>query len=350
MSPKMSPTRRIAAIGVTAMLAAVPVAARSQDKVASFYKDKTISVYIGADVGGGFTAYARTVWLHAGQYIPGSPKIVLLNMPGAGSRKATAYVAAVAAKDGTAIGAPYPGAIVEPVFGDPKNVRYKPLAFGYIGSVDSSDYLCLSRKDSKVQKFSDAFQNELVIGGDAKGFNLFYIANVLKNVLGAKFKIVNGYKGSHDIVMAMERGEVHGMCGYGWAALISQAGYLVQQHKVNLLVQFAKKGEPEPTKLGAPMVWDFVKTPEQRELLELVAAPQVFGRPYFLPAEAPRDRLTALRRAFDKVMKDPGFLADARKQKLSVTPATGEEVEASVKQIFTASPATLAKVRAAMND
>jgi tripartite-type tricarboxylate transporter receptor subunit TctC len=271
-------------------------------------------------------------------------------MPGAGSRKATAYVAAVAAKDGTAIGAPYPGALVEPVFGDPKNVRYKPLDFGYIGSVDSSDYLCLSRTDSNVHSFADVLKNELVIGGDAKGSNLFYIGNVLRNVLGAKFKIVNGYKGSHDIVMAMERGEVHGMCGYGWSAVISQAGFLLQQKKVHVLIQFAKKGDPEPTKLGVPMVWDFVRTPEQRELLELVAAPQVFGRPYFLPAGAPKDRLMALRRAFDKVMKDPGFLADAKKQKLSVSPATGEEVEANVKQVFTASPAVLAKVRAAMND
>lgn len=346
----MHSTCRIAAAGLAFLILAGPTAARSQDKVAAFYKGKTISVYIGADVGGGFTAYARTVWLHAGKYIPGSPRIVLLNMPGAGSRKATAYVAEVAAKDGTAIGAPYPGAIVEPIFGDPKHVRYKPLAFGYIGSVDSSDYLCLSRTDSKVPTFADAFHNELVIGGDTKGSNLFYIADVLKNVLGAKFKIVSGYKGSHDIVMAMERGEVQGMCGFGWAAVKSQAGYLVDQHKANLLVQFARKGEPEPTRLGVPMVWDYVKSPEQRALLELIMAPQVFGRPYFLPAEAPKDRLVALRRAFDKVMKDPDFLASARKQKLSVSPATGEEVEASVKQLFTASPEMLAKARAAMND
>jgi tripartite-type tricarboxylate transporter receptor subunit TctC len=321
---------------------------KDQDSVGGFYKDRKISVYIGSDVGGGFNAYARTVWRHMPKYIPGNPTPIFLNMPGGGGRKVTGYVAAVAPKDGSAIGASQPGSITEAVLGDPKNVKYDPQTFGYIGSAESSDYMCLARKDAPVKKLMDARDHEFIIGGDSKGSSLSDIGHIIKNVLGLKFKIVNGYKGSHDVVMAIERGELQGMCGYGWSPLMSQAGFLVRENKVNLLVQFAVKGYPEPTKMGVPMIWDFVKTEEQRQIFELATAQQIFGRPEFLPAGVPRERLMVLRRAFDKTMVDPGYQADAKKQHLELSPATGEEVEAAVTRIFSAPPELAAKTRAAL--
>jgi len=338
-----------------AILAAVAVAvvssgasAQDQSKIAAFYKGRNVSIYIGSDVGGGFNAYARTVWRHMPKYIPGNPTPVFLNMPGGGGRKATGYIAAVAARDGSAVGASQPGSITEAVLGDPKNVKYDPQTFGYIGSAESSDYMCLARKDAKVKKLMDARDNELIIGGDSKGSSLSDIGHIIKNVLGLKFKIVNGYKGSHDVVMALERGELQGMCGYGWSPLMSQAGFLVRENKVNLLVQFAVEGYPEPTRMGVPMIWDFVKTEEQRKIFELATAQQIFGRPEFLPPNAPRERLLALRRAFDKTMVDPAYIADAKKQHLELSPASGEKVEAAVKRIFAAPPELAAKTRAAL--
>jgi tripartite-type tricarboxylate transporter receptor subunit TctC len=340
----------VAAVAAALVSAGAYAQDKNQDKVAAFYKGKTISVYIGSDVGGGYNAFARTVWRYLPEYLPGKPNAIFLNMPGAGGRKATAYMAAVAAKDGSAVGAVQPGAIVESVLGDPKNVRYDPLTFGYVGSPESSDQLCLASRNAPVKKFEDVFTHELIVGGDAKGSSLSDYANLMKNVLGAKFKVVNGYKGSHEVVMAIERGELQGMCGYGWSPLMSQAPHLVKENKVNLLVQFTLPDHayPEPTKMGVPLIWKFVKTEEQRKMLELAAAPLVFGRPEFVPGGVPKERLMALRRAFDKTMKDPRYIKDAEKQHLGVTPASGEEVEEMVRRIFSAPKALAAKTRAAL--
>ena len=340
-----TPIAVLAALGLSLGTAAL---AQDADRVAAFYKGKTVSFYIGSDVGGGYNAYARTVGRHMAKYVPGNPTFIYLNMPGAGGRKATAYVASVAAKDGSALGAVQPGALVEAVLGDPKNARYDPLTFGYVGSAESSDSLCVARKGAPVQKFADAFQRELVLGSDSKGSTMSDQPNLMKNALGLKFRIVSGYKGSHAVIMAMERGEVDGICGYGWSPLMSQAAHLVRENKVNLLVQFALKGYPEPTEMGVPMIWQFVKTDEQRQMLELVAAPLVFGRPVIVPAGVPPERLNALRRAFDRTMTDAGYVADAKKQKLGITPATGEEVEAMVKRIFAVPREIAARTRAAM--
>lgn len=341
---------RLFAMGVIAIgLAAMPAIARGDGGAEPFYKGRTISVYIGASAGGGFNNYARTVWPYMVKHIPGEPKLMFLNMPGAGSRKAAGYVAAVAPKDGTAVGSVFPGAITAPIFTDGTAVRYDPLGFGYIGSADNSVYLCVSRKDSGVAKFGDAFTHELVLGADAKGSNLHFIGNSLRNVLGVKFKIVSGYKGSNEIVMALERGEVHGVCGYGWSAIKAQAPHLLRDNKVNLLIQFALKSVDELTAQGVPTIWDFARTPEQRAIFELIAGPQVFGRPYFLAAGVPAGRLAELRRAFDATMADPAFRAEAARRKLDISPASGEEVEKMVKAMFATAPALQAKARDAMD-
>ena len=344
----MNALRITAFASVAVLFGASGVFAQDQDKVAAFYKCKTISLYIGSDVGGGYNAYARTVWRYLPEYIPGKPNVVYLNMPGAGGRKATGYMAAVAAKDGSAVGAVQPGAIVESVLGDPKNAKYDPQTFGYVGSPESSDQLCLVSKKSPVKKFEDLFTHEVVVGGDAKGSSLSDVSNLLKNVLGAKFKVVNGYKGSHAVVLAIERGELDGMCGYGWSPLMSQAAHLVKENKVTLLVQFAMKGYPEPTKLGVPMIWKFVKNEDQRRMLELAAAPLVFGRVEFVPTGVPKERLMAMRRAFDKTMTDPRYIKDAEKQHLGITPASGEEIEEAVRKIFTTPKELAARTRAAL--
>jgi tripartite-type tricarboxylate transporter receptor subunit TctC len=288
------------------------------------------------------------VWRYLPEYIPGKPNAIFLNMPGAGGRKATGYMAAVAAKDGSAVGAVQPGTIVEAVLGDPKNAKYDALTFGYIGSPESSDQLCLARKDAPAKTFDDLFEHEIIVGGDSKGSSLSDVTNLLKNVLGVKFRLVNGYKGSHAVVMAIERGELQGMCGYGWSPLMSQAPHLVKENKVNLLVQFAMKGYDAPTKLGVPIIWKYVKTEEQRRMLELAAAPLVFGRVEFVPGGVPKERLVALRRAFDKTMTDPRYIKDAEKQHLGITPASGEEVEEMVRKILTTPKELAAKTRAAM--
>lgn len=339
---------RSLSVAAVAMLASVPAIAQDREAVATFYKDTTVSVYIGSDVGGGFNAYSRTVWRHLPKHLPGNPSVIFRNMPGAGGRKATAYVAAVAAKDGSAIGATQPGSLTDAVLGDPKNARYDPRTFGFIGSAEGSNYMCLARKDSKIQTFDDVFKHELLMAADSKGSSFTDNSTLLKNALGAKFKLVKGYKGFREIKLAMERNEVQGLCGLGWSALMSSAPEWASDGTMNLLVQFVLKGReyPEPTQMGVPLIWKYVKTDEQREILELVAAQQIFGRPQFVPPGVPAERLNALRRAFDATMTDPAYIAEAKKVGLAVTPATGEDVAAALDRIFSAPPALQAKTRA----
>jgi len=336
------------AVTLGILAAAGPTTALAQDKVADFYKGKTISVYIGSDVGGGYSVYAHTVWETMPKHIPGHPKVILLNMPGAGGRKATGYVANVVPKNGTAVGATQPGALTESVLGDPKNAQYDARNFGFIGSAESSDYLCLARKDAKVKKFEDLYEHELLLGADSKGSSFTDNATLMKNVLGVKFKLVKGYKGFRDISIALERGEVQGLCGEGWSALMSAGRHLMTGNKVNLLVQVAMKGYDEPTRMGVPMIWKFVKTEEQRKILELAISQQILGRPYFAPSGLPPERLNALRRAFDATMKDPEYVTMAKKQHIEITPATGEEMTDVINKIFNAPKDLQAKTRAAL--
>ena len=316
-------------------VALAPTGAGAQD-VSGFYKSKALEVYVGSDVGGGYNAYARTVGMHIGKYVPGKPDVIVKNMPGAGGRKLTAWLANVAPKDGSVVAASQPGSLVDSVLGDVKNAKYDPRTFGYVGSAESSVYLCVARKDAAVKTFADALDKQVLIGASSRGASTLDTALLLKNVLGVKFKMVKGYKGSHDIILALERNEVQGICGYAWSSLLATAGHLVRENKLNLLVQYAIDANPDATKAGVPEIWKFVKTKEQRDILELALSPLSFGRPFFVPAGVPKERLAALRAAFDKTMKDPDYIAAAKKQKLDVSPASGEKVQALIAKMYAA--------------
>jgi tripartite-type tricarboxylate transporter receptor subunit TctC len=336
------------AVATVSMLAVLPAMAAAQDKVAQFYGGRTVDFYIGSTVGGGFNAYARAVGRHIMQYLPGKPNVVFKNMAGAGGRKVTDYIANVAPRDGSAIVLTQPGALVEPIFGDPKKAKYDPLKFGYIGSPETAVTVCFARTDAPVKTFAELFKTPLVVGANQRGSFDLDFSLALRNLLGIKLKIVKGYKGSRDIIVALENNEVQGICGHIWSSLMSQAGHLVRDRKVNILVQYALEPNPEASRLGAPMIWDYVKDPEKRKVLELLADQLVFGRPIFTPPGVPADRLKALRTAFDRTMKDPGYLAEAKKQKLDVSPASGERVTEMVRRMFAAPKALQAAARDAM--
>ena len=340
---------RVAALAGFAVFAAPAIAlADSAGGVADFYRGKTIEVYVGSPVGGGYNAYARSVGRHIVNHIPGKPQLVVKNMPGAGGRKVTAWVANVGAKDGTVIAASQPGSLVEAVLGDPKNAKYDARKFGYIGSPESWVSVCAARTDAKVKTFKDAFRDQLVVGGGNRGSSLQDTPTVLKHVLGVKFKIIKGYPGSRDVVNAIEKNEVQAICGYAWTSLKSQAGHLWRDKKINILVQTALEPHPELERLGVPMVWDFVKTDEQRAVLEMIFAQQAFGRPMFVPAGVPADRVAALRTAFDATMKDPAFQAELKKQKLELSPMGGKRIHELLMKIFDAPKAVQEKARAAL--
>ncbi|HEY6995876.1 MAG TPA: hypothetical protein VH397_19400, partial [Xanthobacteraceae bacterium] len=216
-----APSRSRAGLAVTTIaLAACILAAPAS--AADFYAGKTIDFIIGSDAGGGYDIYARAIARHLPRFIPGNPAIVPKNQPGAGSGRAAAFLYGVAPKDGTVIGAVFPGAIIGPLLDDRAQALYDPTKFQYLASADSATRVCITRERSEIKRFEDALAHKTIMGASAAGGSTRDYANMHRKTTGAKFDLVAGYKGTADIFLAMERGEVDGMCGLDWASLKSQ--------------------------------------------------------------------------------------------------------------------------------
>lgn len=314
-------------------ISALAGTACAQDAVEQFYRGKAISIYIGSSAGGGYDTYARAVARHMGKYIPGHPAIISQNMPGAGGNKAAGYVYSVAPKDGTAIGAIFPGNILAPLLGDAP-VQHDPQKSIYLGSANSDVYTCVARTDSPIQSFKDVLSTEMIVGASNEGGTTRDLPAMSNNILGAKFRVVTGYSGTREIMLAVERKEIHGLCGYGYTSLLTVTPRWLPDKVVRIIVQENAKGLPELNKQGIPRTVDFAKTPEDRQVLELVYSQAVFGRPYVLPPGVPAERVAALRKAFVAALNDPALLAEAKKMKLDIAALSGEEVQTMVGQLY----------------
>jgi tripartite-type tricarboxylate transporter receptor subunit TctC len=322
----------LAAVGAAA--AAIVIGSAMPASADEFYADKTINFIIGGNPGGGYDTYARTVARHLADHIPGNPTIVPQNMPGAGSGKAAQYIYKVAPKDGTVIGALYPGAIVGPLLDDQTHWHFKPTEFIYLGSADSGTRLCMTWKTSKIKTFEDARKHKVVLGASQAGGSTRDYAYLLNHMAGAKFDVVSGYKGSVDILLAMERGEVEGLCGFDWSSLLAQRPDWVKNHSINLILQMGVEPNQKLLKEGVPEVWKYVTSDDDRQAIELIVSQQVFGRPYILPPDTPADRVKTLRAAFDATMKDEKLLADAKKSRIIIDPTSGEKAQALVAKLY----------------
>ena len=308
-------------------------AALAQDSVEQFYKGKSINIYIGSSAGGGYDTYARTLGRHLSKYIPGNPIIVPQNMPGAGGNKAAGYVYSVAPKDGTAIGALFPGGILAPLLGDTP-IQHDPVKLIYLGSMNSDVYTCVTRTDAPAKTFKDVLTTETIVGASNEGGTTRDLPAMSNNVLGAKFRIVTGYSGTREIALALERNEIHGLCGYGYTSLLTVTPNWLPNNTVRVLVQENLKGAPELNKQGIPRTFDFAKTEEDKQVMELVYSQAVFGRPFVLPPGVPPERVAALRKAFVAAMNDKDLLAESKKIKLDIEALSGEEVQTMVGRLF----------------
>lgn len=310
-----------------------------------FYAGKQIVFLIGGDAGGGYDLYARALSRHMGRFIPGNPTFIPRNQPGAGSGTAAAYLASVAPKDGTMIGAVFPGVIIGPLLEEKQQGLFDPTKFVYLGSADSGTRVCITYQNSKIKTFEDAQQNKVVIGASAAGGSTRDYAYLHANAAGAQFNVVSGYKGTVDIFLAMERGEVDGMCGLDWSSLKSQRPTWVSEKKINILVQNSLDPEPELDRMGVPPIWKFIKSEEDKKAVEMVLSQQIFGRPYLAPPGANPAQVKVLRDAFSATVKDPEFLADAEKSRLDVTPSSGERVQSVVEKLYATSKETIKRAK-----
>ena len=311
----------------------------AQDSVEQFYRGKSINIYVGSSAGGGYDSYARILGRYVSKYIPGNPIIVPQNMPGAGGNKAAGYVYSVAPKDGTAIGAIFPGSILQPLIGDTA-VQHDPAKFIYLGSANSDVYTCVVRTDAPVKTFKDVLTHEMIVGASNEGGTTRDMPTVSNNVLGARFRIVTGYAGTQEIALAIERNEVHGICGFGYTSLLTIRPDWVQRGVVSILVQENAKGGAVLNQMGVPRTVDFAKTAEDRQVMELVYSQGVFGRPYVFPPGVPADRVAALRKAFMTAFQDKELLAEAARIKLDIEAISGEDVQSMVAKLF-ATPANI---------
>jgi tripartite-type tricarboxylate transporter receptor subunit TctC len=314
---------------------------------ADFYEGKRINIIVGSDAGGGHDLYARVIARHMGKHIPGKPSFVVQNMPGAGSAKAAEYLATVAPKDGTAIAAIFPGAIVGPLLDEQMKVRYDPKQLVYLGTADSGTRVCATYQTSKVKSFKDAQGAKTIVGATAAGGSTRDYPLFLNALAGTKFEVISGYKGTVDITLAMERGEVDGVCGYEWSSLRSQKADWVRDGKLNVLLQMGLQPEPALTEMKVPTVWDFIGA-EHRPVVELIVAQQVFQRPYIAAPGTPEEQVKTLRDAFTATMKDPEFLAEAEKADIGITPMSGQEVQDLVTKLYSTSPEVVERARKAM--
>ena len=336
---------RFATLLASATLVATP--ALAADPVAQFYAGKQIDLVIGSSAGGGYDTYARLVARYMGRYIPGNPAIVPQNMPGAGSNKAGGYIYSVAPKDGTAIGAVFPGIILQPLIGHIPT-PHDPNKFIYVGSANSDAYLCIARKDAPVHTFKDLLSQTLIIAGATEGATTHDLPVVENNLLGAHFRIVSGYPGMRENTMAIESGEVQGVCGYGWASLESQHPEWLTKGFINIIVQESIEGYSKLNAMGVPRTADFANSEEDRQALELLYSQGVFGRPYVLPPGVPAERVAALRKAFMAALADKALLAEAEKMKLDIDAMSGEDLQTLVTKLFALPPSISAKVKAAI--
>lgn len=306
--------------------------------VADFYHGKRMKMVIGYPPGSGYDVHARALVRHMHRHIPGKPKIIAQNMPGAGSLKAANYLYNLAPKDGTVMGAINRSMPMAHLLGtlSKKKGKFDPLKFNWIGSMSKSVALAVFWHTTKISSFKDAMKKEYILTASSPTSDSVVFPTVLNRVLGTKFRLITGHRGSSGNYMALERGEAEGYVGTTWSSLKTLRYHWIQEKKIKILAQISTKGHPDLAHI--PLIAEFAKTELDKKVLALILAPQAMGRPYFTTPGVPKARVQALRAAFDATMTDPEFLAETKRTKIQVSPLNGVGIENLLRRIH-ASPA-----------
>jgi tripartite-type tricarboxylate transporter receptor subunit TctC len=319
--------------------------AYAQPAGGDFYKGKSITVITSTGAGGTYDLVARLVSRYMPKYLPGSPAMIVQNMPGGGNVLATNYMYAIAPKDGTSIATVHNAMPLHQALGG-QGVRFDAGKFNWLGSTGADNEVIIAWHTSGMKTIEQAMKKELVLGGTGAGSGIVIFPTAMNNVIGTKFKVVIGYKSSEDINLAMQRGEVQGRA-FSMGSIVSQHADWLTEKKVAFLVQLgAKRDHALP---DVPLATELAKTDDERGILKLVSAPQALGQPYLAPPGVPPERVALLRKAFIATLEDKAFLADAAKSKFDIDPIGGEEIAQIVKDTLGESPAVVTKAKAAMD-
>jgi tripartite-type tricarboxylate transporter receptor subunit TctC len=331
----MEETLTIKALSAAAILPGLVlgVSASAQESPASFYKGRAVNILVGSAPGGGYDLYARHVARHMGKHLPGNPDMIVQNMPGAGGLIAANTLYTRSPRDGSTIGHIQGPLSIRQVAGA-RNVQYDMRKFGWLGSANNTSNVCVMSPRANVKTAKDLLTREIIIGGS--GGSTTYIPSFLNAVAGTKFKIIAGYKSTNDIVIAIERGEVEGLCGWGWDSAKGNAKGMFDRGVLRVGLDVGGSPHPELSKQGVPFVMDLVSDPENESILRFAFSYLVYIRPFVAPPDVPADRLKALQDAFAMTLKDAGFLAEAEKSDLEVRYVSPAEVMKALDSAFNA--------------
>lgn len=311
-------------IVAAALVAATLVNPAAAQSVAEFYKGRQITMIIGSSTGGGYDVQGRLVARHIGRMIPGNPAVVVQNMPGAGSISASNHLYNVAPKDGSVFALLQREMLIANLI-SPQNVRFDITKLSWVGNISSETGIVVAWHASPLKTTQDLFKTEMIIGGTGPMIDTETTPRLMNALIGTKFRIVSGYPGTTEVLLAMERGEVMGLGDWSWSNIKARNLDMVKQGKIRLLMQSALAKDPDLP--DVPFVLDFAKSPEDRSLVEFLLAPKAAARPVAAPPGVPADRLQALRDAFMALKTDPEFIADVQKSRLDVGLTSGAEVE-----------------------
>jgi tripartite-type tricarboxylate transporter receptor subunit TctC len=313
---------------VTAIVLSAPALAQPAPTLAG----RTVQLIVGFGAGGGFDLWGRLVARHLGRHLPGHPTVVVQNMPGAGGLMAANHIYNVAPKDGTAIALVASSTPLGPIFGA-SGARFISTRLTWLGTptIDTNTCVAFNSPQVKVKTLNELYQTELVVGGTGPGAGTYAWPKALSALLGMKFKVVGGFPSAANVLLAMERGEVEGICE-SYDSVKNRKPDWIPAGTIKVLFQAG--AEPNAELKGVPYVLDLARTAEEKATLEFVYAGQGIGRPFVAPPDLPPERLKMLRDAFNATMKDPEFIADAKKTGLDLEPEDGEHLAALINKIY----------------
>jgi tripartite-type tricarboxylate transporter receptor subunit TctC len=338
---KRSMIAALAAVATLALAASAAVA----DPIADFYKGKQINWILSAGAGGGYAAYALAFAPHFSAHIPGNPRIVVQNMPGAGGIRAMLFLQSVAPKDGTTIGLVHSSVPFAPLYGI-KGANFDPRQMNWIGSINAATGICVSWTASGVTTWQDLMTKEFIVGGTGAGSQMETMPAMLDKLFGTRIKVISGYKGGNDVYLAMERGEVQGRCGGLISSIKSTRPDWFPQKKVSVPIQIALERDPEFP--DSPALIEFAKDQRTKDILKLILAPMEMDRPILAPPGTPKDTVAALRKAFHDTMVDPAFIADAERQHLEIQEVDGDKVARLLQDAYQLPPEVVKSANEAM--
>ena len=296
---------------------------------------KNITILVSHAAGGGYDAYARLYARHLSRFLPGHPNVTVRNMPGAAGVVMANSLASQATRNGSVI-ALGPGSLATASLFGSQGARYDAREFTWIGSLNNDVSVAVSRADSPVKALDDLFSKELVVGGAGASDNSVIHATILAKLFGAKLRLVSGYNGSGDTVLALDRGEVQGIVGWNYSSITTMRPDWIRDHKILILLQLSLSKHPDLP--NVPTILEMAKTDAQREILRLLFAQSIMGRVLLAPPGLPKTQIEAHRNAFDSMLKDAEFLADVERSRLEISgPMRGPEVDALIADLYRSS-------------